>query len=60
MYGTTQQGNISKNNSVKSIESDCRCSKNAWTHTERQGILENDSVESDCRDRSVVNETADW
>ena len=33
---------------------------NVWTRTEKQGILEDDSIESDFREKSVVNETADW
>ena len=57
MYGLTQQDEISQNNSVKSIESDYRQSNNVWNHTEIQGIFVNDSVESDSRDKSDVNET---
>ena len=59
MYGITQQGEIFLNDSVKLIESDCRWSNNVWNCTERQVIFENYSVESDCRDKSDVNETAD-
>ena len=57
LYEITQQGYISQNNSVKYIESYCRWSNNVWTITDRQGVFENDSVESDCREKSDVNET---
>ena len=58
LYGITQQGDIFQNNSVKSIESYCGLSKNVLTWTGGRGIFENDSVKSDCRDKSDVSKTA--
>ena len=60
LYGITQKGDIYRKNSVKLIESGCRWLKNIWTRTERQGIFEIESVESDCRRTYVVNEISDW
>ena len=59
MYRINEQGEIYQSTSVKQIESYWRWSKNVWTCTEKQGILVNDSVESDCRGKSVVNEADD-
>ena len=51
LYGITQQGEITLNNGVKSIEPDCRWLNNVWNRTGGWGITENDSVESDFREK---------